>query len=524
MRPSTIDTCYLSFLLAGSSVVSAFWRLPCSSAVTTERIDPVVNPGKVSGHVHAIMGASNINYTSTFEDLRASDCTTCQVSEDKSAYWVPNMYFHDKTADTFTSLQQTGGMLAYYIQRYGYTGEQLYAFPDGFRMLAGNPNARSNAGTLESQAISYHCLDYTNPAIPETPYIPTQPCPNGIRQQIFFPSCWDGINVDSSDHKSHVAYPSSSDSGYCPTTHPFRLISLFYEVIWWGIPYKSQIAAGTGEFVLSNGDATGYGSHADFVNGWNNDLLQRAVDTCLNDSGVFTDCPLFLPYVIPAATAGQCQKRPSTSEVVLGTMKSLPGNNPVTYGPADAVMGTYDSTIPAGAVYGRSLGYSDASIRNSTQFPKPISITSKGCYADNYPFSRTMGGLGPYGVYSTTTMTNQLCSQYCLAQGFAYSGSEYANQCFCANALPPTTLASSKCNMPCAGDATQMCGGDNSMSVYYNSLGAKYVSGSSTRPAVTTTKAGRPPVTTTRVRPAVATAALGGSSLTFACKTFPRLC
>lgn len=475
----------LQFLLIATPV-AAFWRLPCSSAVVTERSDPVVSPGQVAAHVHAVMGGNNFNYTSTFADLRASDCTTCQVSQDKSAYWVPNMYFHDKVKNTFTSLQQVGGMLAYYIQRYSYPGEQLYAFPDGFRMLAGNSAARSNYGTLESKAISYHCLDYSNPSIPETPYFPTTPCPNGLRQQIFFPSCWDGVNVDSADHKSHVAYPSGSDSGTCPSTHPYRLVSLFYEVIWWTIPYASQIAAGTGEFVLSNGDATGYGSHADFVNAWDFNVLQKAIDTCLNDSGVFTDCPLF--NVIDAQTAAQCKKTPSTTEQVFGTLNALPGNNPVTRGPADAGMPAYQAAIPPNAVLRKTLGVSDASIRNPAQFPKPISITARGCYADGYPLSRTMPGLGVYNVFTTAgSMTNQLCSQYCLSQGFAFSGTEYSSQCFCSNAMPKTT--STACNMPCQGDSTQICGGNNALTVFYNSAGASLVTDGSivTTPATPTT-------------------------------------
>lgn len=162
--------------------------MPCAGPVGTERVDPVVSPGKLGGHVHAVRGASNINYTTTYEDLRASECTSCQVCQDLSAYWVPAMYWHDKTTGLFTSIEQYGGMLAYYIQRYGYTGEQLYAFPNGFRMLAGNPNVRSNIGTLESQAISYHCLDYaTNSDAPETGYFPNITCPNGLRQKYSFP-------------------------------------------------------------------------------------------------------------------------------------------------------------------------------------------------------------------------------------------------------------------------------------------------------------------------------------------------
>jgi hypothetical protein len=49
---------------------------------------------------------------------------------------------------------------SYYLQRSA-EGETVQAFPDGLRMLTGNPFARSNAGNPESKAISWNWLVYT---------------------------------------------------------------------------------------------------------------------------------------------------------------------------------------------------------------------------------------------------------------------------------------------------------------------------------------------------------------------------
>lgn len=465
---------------------AAFWRMPCASPLVYERSDPIVTPGSLAGHMHAVMGASRFNYSATTASLKQSDCTTCQINQDKSAYWVPNIYYHSKQTGKYTSVNQVGGMTVYYIQRYGYTNEKLYAFPDGFRMLAGGPLKRSYDGSLESQAISYHCLDYNNPSLSETHGFPTVNCPNGLRQQIFFPSCWDGVNVDSIDHKSHVAYPSGSDSGTCPSTHPYRLISLFYEIIWDTNAFKDSMT--NAEFVLSNGDPTGYSSHGDFLNGWDHDVLQKAVDTCTADSGVFTECPVF--DIIPQNTAAQCSKAPSIVEPTFGTLNALPGNNPIQAGPGDALLVAYDATIPKNAVFQTTPLTADA--RVASQYPAPLSTTALGCYADGYPFSRTMPGLGPYGVFAPTALTNELCSAYCLAQGFAFSGTEYGAQCFCSNAVPPTKLAASQCNMACNGNAAQTCGGNNALSVTYNKAGASFASAI---PTAATTR-GSPTATT----------------------------
>lgn len=59
------------------------------------RLDPIVNPGALSGHVHTVMGASNFNANSTGEELRKSKCTTALIKGDMSAYWFPRLYFED---------------------------------------------------------------------------------------------------------------------------------------------------------------------------------------------------------------------------------------------------------------------------------------------------------------------------------------------------------------------------------------------------------------------------------------------
>ena len=91
-------------------------------------------------------------------------------------------------------------------------------------------------------------------------HFPTQPCLGGIRSNIFFPTCWDGINLDSPDHKSHVAYPlanSSLATPICPSTHPVRIPQLFYEVMWDTAEFndlKDWPEDGSQPLVFSTGD------------------------------------------------------------------------------------------------------------------------------------------------------------------------------------------------------------------------------------------------------------------------------
>lgn len=109
-------------------------------------------------------------------------------------------------------------------------------------------------------------------------------CPDGMRAQVFFPTCWDGKNLDSEDHVSHMAYPIENfNDGSCPSTHPVKLVSLFYEMF----VSVDQFPYQPGAWVWSFGDDTGLGFHGDFVDGWvDKTVLQSALDTCGDVSGI----------------------------------------------------------------------------------------------------------------------------------------------------------------------------------------------------------------------------------------------
>src|SRR5271170_7897576 len=140
--------------------------------------------------VHTVMGSSGFGMSSTYDTLQAGSCTTCHVSVDKSAYWVPTLYYRSADGKNFTSVPQNGGSLMYYLFRRDNENIPLVAFPEGFRMVTGSPLWRSDQGTLESAALSWACIDY-NEASAATGYIPDRNCPENLRMQLIFPSCWD---------------------------------------------------------------------------------------------------------------------------------------------------------------------------------------------------------------------------------------------------------------------------------------------------------------------------------------------
>ncbi|CAA9963056.1 wsc domain-containing protein [Pyrenophora teres f. maculata] len=339
-----------------SASADAFWRMPCRARTGLARLDPIVDFGLASSHSHTIHGGSKFCESSTYDMLRESDCTSCQFSDDKSAYWTPSLHFVHENGKTEV-VPQVGGMLAYYLL----LGDDIKAFPKGFEVIAGDSRLRNFTGpvpdpptsswgpedttqlALGQKALGFNCLNYDMPpegsrfrhTMPSKEYMDAH-CKNGIRAEIFFPSCWNGKDVDSPDHKSHMAYPDLIQGGKCPKGFEVRLPSLFYETIWDTYKFQGQ----PGQFLWSNGDPTGCGYHADFMNGWDIDTLQQAVNTCTNPSGRVEDCPVFSASLQSELKQNMCkiEEMPKILEDddCAGPSEGLCGNVPIQYGPAYA--------------------------------------------------------------------------------------------------------------------------------------------------------------------------------------------
>jgi hypothetical protein len=210
--------------------------------------------------------------------LRDSECTSCQFADDKSAYWTPSLHFIHESGEV-EIVPQVGGMLAYYLL----LGDNLKAFPKGFQMLAGDTRMRNFTGpvpdpptsswgpsdmtqeSLMQKSLGFNCMNYAKAPegsryrhfLPDKAYLDAN-CADGIRAELFFPSCWNGRDATSPDHKSHVAYPDLIDGGGCPKGYEVRLPSLFYETIWNTNAFNGK----PGQFTWSNGDPTGTSKHS----------------------------------------------------------------------------------------------------------------------------------------------------------------------------------------------------------------------------------------------------------------------
>ncbi|KAI4222666.1 MAG: hypothetical protein L6R36_005974 [Xanthoria steineri] len=323
-------------ILAGSlftGLSQAYWRLSCSLSQTS-RIDPIINPGSLSGHVHKFAGASNINAQSTYDSLLQAPCSTCEIQDDKSAYWTPSLYYQHSNG-SFEEVPNNG-MAVYYLGRGD--NQTLVPFPPGFRMVSGDKGARSYKKDILipggdrplSDRVNFACLDGTYSK--EQPWMAKTDCKDGLRAQVHFQSCWNGRDLYKPDN-SHVEYLSRVDNGGCPSSHPVPLIHLFYEVLY----AVNDIKLDGGKFVFSQGDPTGYGFHGDFMNGWKTDVLAAGIKQCaFTGQGGVQYCPPFQPSLDSEFSKHCPHQPPLDKEPVHGMLNKLPGCITVRPGPEDA--------------------------------------------------------------------------------------------------------------------------------------------------------------------------------------------
>ena len=240
--------------------------------VKSAPVDPIVSPGvRPSAHEHDFFGNTGTDQDSTGASLVGGP-TTCLLSKDSAAYWLPAAY----RADSMKRVRPVK-VWAYY---FGTPGVTETHFPAGLEMLTGNPHATSPA---EAAEISFSCGNGHG-----ITHSPTMPRPYnckrnpdvtnsiGVVAVVKFPYCWDGTGTAPSD----VSFPDPAGDGSCPV---FTVPQLQMHVHYGTNRFHPGFQAGN---LLTFSSGPWWTLHADFMNGWAQSKLDALVDGCQNAPNV----------------------------------------------------------------------------------------------------------------------------------------------------------------------------------------------------------------------------------------------
>lgn len=285
MKPSTIV--FIAFLLSNARRTHAtsikMDYLPAGVA----RTDPIITQTCLSDHVHTFYGPQELRPETDHSTLINSpdNINTGNVVENKSLYWHPTVYAYNRQTQTFTR-DEMAQSSAYYIWE---NEINTKAFPNGFKMIAGlNPNDPKNFPNAEAECVDPTPCTRSEGCYTENTFFPATACAE-LEVSMSFPTCWDGVNLDSADHQSHMRYTLDGElDGPCPDSHPQRLpqIQLFFRIM----PYSG------GWHTFSDMSSV---FHADYISGWDEKKLQSVLDNCETESfGANPDsfCEEFLTF------------------------------------------------------------------------------------------------------------------------------------------------------------------------------------------------------------------------------------
>lgn len=240
--------------------------------------DPIVFPGQPGkAHLHMFFGNTLANGNSTYESLRTSGNGSCDGGPlNRSAYWMPALMNENGKV-------VVPDLVTIYYKKHPGTNH----IPRGLKMIFGydhrypdkkNMNWKCSTGGGQYSTIA----EVSCPATV-----------NGNSQlmvTLSAPSCWDGKNLDSTDHRSHMSYGAYNGYGeyVCPDTHPVNIPTFSMLVSWSHLGSAEYSKWRLSSDHVSANDPTsapipgGTSFHTDWFGGWDDSVMDMWIDGCMN--------------------------------------------------------------------------------------------------------------------------------------------------------------------------------------------------------------------------------------------------
>jgi len=247
--------------------------------------DPIVFPGQPGrSHLHTFFGNTGANANSTAESLRSTGNSTCRGGvANRSSYWVPTLI------DTKNDAPIKPDEIMVYYKNGVLDATKVQPIPAGLRMIAGEPTA--SAANPDVFSMRWKCIG--GPNNQNGLYQSSiGNCDVGasLYQEVFFPQCWDGVNLDSPDHKSHMSYtvlvkipndPRGWSQAACPKTHPVVLPQIAYNVVYKVSETDAPLRWRLSSDNYDRSKPGGFSSHGDWFNGWKSEISDAWARHCI---------------------------------------------------------------------------------------------------------------------------------------------------------------------------------------------------------------------------------------------------
>ncbi|MBB6473192.1 DUF1996 domain-containing protein [Sphaerisporangium rubeum] len=237
----------------------------------------IVAPGVTNGahHVHDYVGNLDSSGFSTNESLAAAG-TTCSNGDKSTHYWPVLRLQNRQGPDADKPGGGLDGNIGQIVRPASVTltlrgnpVSKVVAMPRFLRIITGDAKSFTN-GTTNANA-RWTCTGFENRQLRDKYPI----CPRGsqIVRLLQFQSCWDGSNIDSANHRTHVTFAAAD--GSCP--EGFKAIPALEQRITYNVPPGPGIALDSFPEQLHKPVT----DHGDFINVMSDDLMNKAVN-CIN--------------------------------------------------------------------------------------------------------------------------------------------------------------------------------------------------------------------------------------------------
>ncbi|MDH6626858.1 hypothetical protein M2271_004681 [Streptomyces sp. LBL] len=248
----------------------------------------IVAPGVTNGahHLHDYVGNQNNDAFASDQEL-AGGTTSCQNQGDKSSYFWPVLRVQDGTQD-FDQNNDGGGkegnvgkILQPAVSELKFVGNakgDVVAMPSALRIITGDAKAFVNGNANAN--VNWSCTGFEDKVQLKDQY---PICPQGsqVVRTTNFQSCWDGQNIDSANHRTHVAFAQAD--GTCGNN--FKAIPQLQVRLTYDVPApKLENGAVVNPYAVDTFPEQLHKpitDHNDFINFFSQDTMNQMVD-CIN--------------------------------------------------------------------------------------------------------------------------------------------------------------------------------------------------------------------------------------------------